>query len=174
MGGLWGWPKTHRGFEPSAYLHSDKTFPCGFKGIGAEYLVNWAALSLPHICLPLAAAMLGSSLAFGWCGCFLPACTSTSWYFWVSAELPWSCLSGLMQGGFFIWVMLLPELQPLQCQDELCWGVLAPGFPSALSGSVYQWGKENAVLGSDPELKVLFSPWQQETVTNLQCAYLHI
>lgn len=129
---------------------------------------NWSwvphelcCLSFPHICLPLAAAMLGSSLAFAWCGCFLPACASSSWYFWVSTELPWSYLSGLMQGSFFIWVVLLPELQPFQSLVEVCWGALAPGFSSALSGSIYQWGKENAVLGSDPELKVFFSPWQQ-------------
>lgn len=73
MGGLWGWSKSHRGFEPSLYFHSDKIFPCGFKGIGAEYLMNCVALSFPHICLLLAAAMLGSSLAFAWYGCFLPA-----------------------------------------------------------------------------------------------------
>lgn len=88
MGGLWGWPKTHRGFYPSVYFHSDEIFPCGFKGIGAEYLMNCVALNFPHICLSLAAAMLGSSLAFAWCECFLPACASTSWYFWVSTELP--------------------------------------------------------------------------------------
>lgn len=124
-------------------------------------LHEFCCLSFPHICLPLAAAMLGSSLAFAWCGCFLPACASPSWYFWVSTELPWFYLSELMQGRFFIWVVLLPELQPFQSLVELCWGVLALGFSSALTGSIYQWGKENAVLGSDPELKVLISPWQQ-------------
>lgn len=113
------------------YFHSDKIFPCGFKGIGAEYLMNCVALSFPHICLPLAAAMLGSSLAFAWCGCFLPACASTSYS--VSTELPWSCLSGLMQGGLFcFWFILvvfslsfsLSSLR-LRCVEE-CWLL---GFP---------------------------------------------
>lgn len=168
MGGLWGWPKTHRGFEPSVYFHSDEIFPCGFKGIGAEYLMNCVTLSFPHICLSLAAAMLGSSLAFAWYECFLPACASTSWYFWVSAELPWSCLSGLMQGGFVFlgvflvfWVMLLPELQPLQSQVELCWGVLAPGFSSALSGSIYQWERKCSPWVWPRAEGAFFSPWQQ-------------
>lgn len=61
MGGLWGWPKSHRGLEPSLCFCSDKIFPCSFKGVGAEYLMNCVALSFPYICLPL--AVLGSSLA---------------------------------------------------------------------------------------------------------------
>lgn len=80
-------------------------------------------------------------------------------------ELWWSCLSGLMQGGFLFRLCCslvpAPESQPFQSHVELCWEVLAPGFSSALYSFIYQWGKENAVLGSDPEWRVLFSPWQQ-------------
>lgn len=97
---------------------------------------NWSwlphescCLSFPHICLPLAAALLGSSLAFAWCGCFLPACASPSWYFWVATELPWSYLSGLMQEGFLFGLccsLSFSLSSPwLSCVEE-CWLL---GFP---------------------------------------------
>lgn len=167
MGGLWGWPKTHRGFEPSVYFHSDEIFPCGFKGIGAEYLMNCVTLSFPHICLSLAAAMLGSSLAFAWYECFLPACASTSWYFWVSAELPWSCLSGLMQGGFvflgffweFFWFFGLCcslsfslSSPRLSCVEE-CWLL---GFPVLSLVLFTSEGKKMQSLGLTQSWRCFF------------------
>lgn len=161
MGGLWGWSKSHRGFEPSLYFHSDKIFPCGFKGIGAEYLMNCVALSFPHICLLLAAAMLGSSLAFAWCGCFLPASFLPPGIFEYLQSCHGLVSLGWCREGFLFRLCRSLSFSlsgpRLSCVEEC----VAPGFSSALSSSIYQWGKENTVFGSDPELKVLFSPWQQ-------------
>lgn len=154
MGGLWGWPKTHRGFEPSVYFHSDEIFLCGFKGIGAEYLMNCVTLSFPHICLSLPAAMLGSSFAFAWYECFLPACASTSWYFWLSAELPWSCLSGLMQGGFVflgVFLVFLGYVAP--------WASASPVPGWAVLRSVGSWVFQCSLWFYLPVRERKCSPW---------------
>lgn len=162
MGGLWGWPKTPRLWAKRVFSFR-QDFPVWLQG-------NWSWV--PHeLCCPQFSPHLpppSSSNAgkqLGLCVAWVFS-SSLCFYLLFSIYRVAMVLSVWVDAGRVVLFLVyfgcvFPELQPLQSQVEMCWGVLAAGFSSALSGSVYQWGKENAVHGSDPELKVLFSPWQQ-------------